>query len=123
MVPSEKIYAGIQIIAYDWDIPYVTGYSRVNSLSVSSAIELARNVGAVIEFDELSQTPYFEYIKEEGAYSKQHIVWFIDARTIDSMGNLVVENNFKGPSVWNIMDYYPQLWLVLNTQYDFVKLI
>ncbi|MBH1942039.1 LysM peptidoglycan-binding domain-containing protein [Mobilitalea sibirica] len=119
MVSSKKIFAGIQIIAYNWELPYVAGFSRANSLTISGAVELARDVGAVIQFDEVSQTPYFEYVRED----RQHIVWFIDARTIDSLTDLITAKNFNGPSVWNIMDYYAQLWLVINSKYEIEKLI
>jgi spore germination protein len=119
MVPVEKITAGIQMIAYDWEIPYVAGFSKANSLTVVGAVHLARDVSAVIKFDELSQTPYFEYTQE----NNRHIVWFVDARTVNSLLNLISEKGYKGPGVWNTMNYYPQLWLVINSQYDVEKLI
>ncbi len=122
MVPTEKIYAGIQIIAYDWELPYVVGFSRVNSLSLDSAIKLAGEVGVEIQFDELSQTPYFLYVREEDVYQRQHIVWFIDARTVNSLVQLIIDNNYSGPGVWNVMNYYPQFWLVINSQFQIIKL-
>jgi spore germination protein len=121
--PVDKIIAGLQIVGYDWEIPFIAGFTRANVLSIEGAINLAREVGAVIQFDEVSQTPYYEYVIEESFYTKHHIVWFIDARTINSLTNLVLENQYRGPSVWNIMNFYPQLWLVLNSQYELEELI
>ena len=65
MVPTDKISVGIQIIAYNWEIPYVAGFTRANSLTIQGAIDLAREVGAVIQFDEVSQAPYYEYERLE----------------------------------------------------------
>lgn len=123
MVPPEKIHVGLQIIAYDWEIPYVAGFSKANSLTVEGAIDLARDVGAVIQFDEISQSPYFEYIRNVGGSPRQHVVWFIDARTVNSVVSLILENQYRGPGVWNIMSYYAQLWLVINSQFEIEKLI
>lgn len=123
MLPPEKIIVGIQVIAYDWELPYVAGFTKANSLTVVGAIDLAREVNAVIQFDELSQTPYFEYTKMEEGYQKQHIVWFIDARTVNSLSRLISEKSYGGPSIWNIMNYYPQLWLIINSQFSIEKLI
>lgn len=123
MIPSDKITAGIQIIAYDWEIPFVAGYSKGTSLSVDEAINLARIVGAVIQFDELSQTPYYEYAIKESGKVNQHAVWFMDARTVNSLVDMITTNKYKGPSIWNIMNYYPQLWLIINSQYDIEKIL
>jgi spore germination protein len=122
MVLPDIIIAGLQVIAYDWELPYVAGFSKANSLTVEGAIDLARDVNTVILFDELSQTPYFEYMKAEMGYLKQHTVWFIDARTVNSLANLISENNYGGPGIWNIMDYYPPLWLIINSQYKIEKI-
>lgn len=118
-LPPEKIVIGIPIIGYDWELPYIAGFSSIHSLTVESAIDLARASNAVIQFDEQSQTPYFEYTQN----NVKHVVWFIDANTINAVLELVDKNNYYGIGVWNLQDYNPQLWLAINCQYDVEKVM
>ena len=37
------------------------------------------------------------------------------------MLSLVAEYNLGGIGVWNVMQYFPALWLVLNQMYPIVK--
>lgn len=121
-VPPDKLILGIPSIGYDWEIPYTAGISSVRALSVNSAVNLARSVGAIINFDEVSYTPFFEYtVSYEGSLIN-HIVWFIDARTVDAAIRLARRNRIPGIGVWNIMYYYAQLWLVINSQYQIEKI-
>jgi spore germination protein len=106
-------------LGYIWELPYVNGTSSVNSITIDSAISLAREVGAIIEFDETSQTPYFTFEK----LGIQYIVWFINAITIDSLAKLISKKDISGLVIWNITTFYPQLWLVTNSQYNTVKLL
>ena len=119
-IPSEKIIIGMASIGYDWELPYVPGISSVNSVSYDKFTEFAYNYEAEIKFDEISQTPYFNFRDSE---SIEHIVWFIDAKSIDAILNLVSSYNLKGISVWNITVYNPQLWLIINSQYEIEKII
>jgi spore germination protein len=123
IIPSDKIVSGIPTTGYDWQLPYVYGVSNIYSLTVDSVITLARNVGAIIQFDETSQTPFFTYDISSGVNQIQHIVWFIDVRSINSLLNLVSQYNLLGSGIWNIMDYNTNLWLVINTQYEITKII
>lgn len=117
-VPNSKIDIAVPIIAYDWELPYVIGVTRAESLSIVSAINIAQQNGVDIQFDELSMTPYFEYSVEKFGVQVKHIVWFIDARSIDSLIKLVDENELHGTAMWSIMQYYAQMWLVINSQYE-----
>ena len=49
-------------------------------------------------------------------------VWFEDARSVRAKLALAGEYQQAGVSIWNIMRYFPQLWLVLNSLYDIEKL-
>jgi len=118
-IPSDKIIIGIATIGYDWELPYLPGFSSVYSLTYERAINLAGEKGAVIQFDELSQTPYFLYYDEQ----VQHIVWFIDSRSINALLDIVVKYDLYGLGIWNITIYNPQLWLVINSQYEIEKFI
>lgn len=119
-IKPEKLNLGISIIGYDWKLPYFTGVSDVRALTYDSAVALARNENVPIQFDELSQTPFFLY-SANGQFPKEHIVWFIDARSINALLNLVAENNLHGIGIWNISVFNPQLWLIINSQFDILK--
>ncbi len=122
-IPPRKTEVAITTIAYDWELPYVAGVTVTKSLSISSVISLASNVGAVIQFDEVSQTPFFRYTENKNGILRRHIVWFVDARTVDSISSMVVVNGNRGAAVWNIMNYFPQLWVILNSQYEIETLL
>jgi len=59
LIPPEKIFSGLSIIGYDWELPYEIGISKANSLHTDSAITLAVNYNAIIQFDDMSQAPFF----------------------------------------------------------------
>jgi spore germination protein len=117
-----KLVIGMPLIAYDWDLPYSIGLSKANSLTIDGAITLARQYGATIQFDEVSQTPYFTYNESISGIERRHVVWFVDARSIDAILKVISERGLNGSGIWNIMSYYPQLWLVTNTQYKLEKI-
>lgn len=118
----DKLVIGMPLIAYDWELPYSIGLSKANSLTLDGAMSLAREVGATIEFDEASQTPYFTYNESVTGIAKEHVVWFIDARSIDAILKIVLERGLNGSGIWNIMNYYSQIWLVINTQYEIERI-
>lgn len=122
-VPPEKFIIGKPIIAYDWILPYTPRNQAALTLTINSAIRLAIDVGAVINFDEESQTPFFEYTQTPIGSPVNHIVWFIDARSFAALLSLINENNLNGAGVWNVMVYSPQLWLMINSQYNIIKLL
>lgn len=123
MVPSDTIYSGISIIGYDWQSPYVMGVTRANALTTEAAIELAVLTGSTIMFEENNQAPYYEYYTIFERREIKHIVWFSDARTIDSLIRIVLEFGIQGAGIWNIMSYFAQMWLVINSQYNINKVL
>jgi spore germination protein len=122
-IPSQKLLLGIPNYGYNWTLPYVRGESKAQSLSNTAALRLAGEKRAEIQFDERAQTPFFQYYEYSSEQKKQleHIVWFDDARSMDSKLRLVQENSMGGIGVWNIMRYFPQLWLVLHALYRIEK--
>lgn len=123
MIPAEKIYTGISVIGYDWQSPYIIGISRANALTPDAAVVLASLTGSTILFDEVSQAPYFEYFNTMDNKNTRHIVWFSDARTINALTGLVPQFGIQGAGIWNIMSFFDQMWLVINTQYYIVKVL
>lgn len=122
-VPPEKFALGKPILAYNWIIPYSPNNPTAFTLTVNSAISLAVDAKVDIQFDEQSQTPYFEYIQSPVGFPVKHIVWFIDARSLAALLDLIQEYNMVGAAAWNIMVYSAQLWLMINSEYDVIKLL
>lgn len=123
LVPKEKMSIGLSLIGYNWLLPHLLCNTRANALTYDSVINLAYDTGSEIQFDEISQTPFFEYTINMDGIPRQHILWFVDARSINALASLVTEYNCPGISVWNIMTYLPQMWLIINTQYEIETLI
>jgi spore germination protein len=118
-IPPDKIIIGIATIGFDWELPFVPGASNVNSLTQNRVYDLVRAVGATIKYDEVSQTPYFSYSFGQNV---QHLVWFIDSKSINATLELVSKYNLLGISVWNITIFNPQLWTIVDSQYEIVKI-
>ncbi len=123
-IPREKIFLGVPNYAYNWTLPYVRGESRAEALSNVAAVQLAAEKNAEIRFDESAKSPTFTYFEYSAAQNKalEHEVWFEDARSIDAKLRLVSEYGLRGASIWQIMKYFPQLWLVLNSLYSIEKI-
>jgi spore germination protein len=122
-ISPDKINIGFPLLGYDWKLPYIQGFSQANAITLDSAINLARLNQSIIYFEEVSKTPFFNYEVETSGSLIGHEVWFVDARTIDEICNLVLENEIQGIGLWNIMSNYPQLWLVINSTFQIVKLL
>jgi spore germination protein len=114
-----KEIIGLVTNGYDWELPFSAGLTSVYSLSYEGALELANIASATIQFDDISQTPFFLYNLSGIA----HIVWFIDARSINALLGIINQYNLNGIGIWNINIYNPQLWLIINSQYEIEKLL
>lgn len=117
-IPPEKILMGMPNYGYDWTLPYRPG-TAAQTISNVGAVELARQVGAIIQYDENSQAPYFYYYDNNGS---QHVVWFEDARSVDAKLRLIDEYGLGGVSYWTINRFFPQNWLIQNDLYNVEKL-
>lgn len=122
-VLPEKLILGSSVISYDWRLPYIPGVTAANSLTIDSVLELARDTDSDIQFDDVSMTPYFYYSRINSDEVEQHIVWSIDARSINALLEIVNEHKLAGLNIWNIMIYYAQLWLVIRSEFDIIKLL
>lgn len=118
-VPRDKIRIVLPTLGYDWQLPYVAGITRARVLNFSSVLELARENNAIIRYEETSLSAYFEYVDID---NNQHIVWFKDARSIDSSLRILQSYGIEGIGIWNIMYYFAHMWLVINTQYEIRKI-
>ncbi len=123
VIPPEKIFLGVPNYGYDWTLPYVAGESRAQSLGNVQAVDLAREQNAAITYDQTSQSPTYRYFVRQNGTPVEHEVWFEDARSAQAMLALVPEYGLYGIGVWNIMRFFPQLWLVLNSEYNIRKVL
>lgn len=113
----ENLQLGINTVGYMWELPYIPGVTEGHPISVFSAILLARDYGIPILYDEGTQLPYFIFQDED----IEILVRFVDARSIVAYMAVVEEFNLNGIGVWNIMAFFNALWLIVNSQYNIVK--
>ncbi len=118
-IAPEKIYMGIPNYGYDWTLPYVSG-TAATVVGNDEAVRIAASRGAVIQFDESTQTPYFNYYDD---FKTEHEVWFEDARSIAAKLRLIAEYGFSGAGYWNVMRAFVQNWQVVSALFDIAKLI
>jgi spore germination protein len=123
MVPSDKIIIGIPFLGYDWQLPFVQNKTTALLMSIHAVLQLAYDTGTSIQYDETSQTPFYYYNQMNIGIPIDHVVWFIDARSLEGLFDLVKKYSLVGSGIWNIMYYYPQLWTSINSQFDIVKLL
>lgn len=119
-VSPKLISIGKPLIGFDWNIPYTTG-STAHLLSLDSAFTLAYEQRAEIQLDEMSQTPYFYYNTAIGGLNEKHLVWFIDARSIKALNDVILDNDLVGTGIWNLRNYFQQLFSIIMATFDIVK--
>lgn len=119
VIDPDKILMGTPNYAYDWPLPFVQGSTSAQSMGNQAAIELAAQYGVVIQFDEEAQSPFFNYTNNEGV---AHVVWFDDVRSMNSKLRLIPEFNLNGSGVWQVMRFFPGLWMVMSSLYTITKL-
>lgn len=119
VINSNKIFLGVPNYGYDWKLPYESGVTKAEKISNVEAVNRAVFYGSPINYDEVAQAPFYNYTVD----SNEHIVWFDDARSIEAKLSLVPEYDLHGVSYWNVMQWFPQNWLVLNSTYDIDRVI
>ena len=110
VIPRNKIVMGAPLYGYDWTLPFVQGGKFARTLSPQEAVEQAIRVGAAIQYDPVSQAPYYRYYDSNG---KEHVVWFEDARSMQAKFDLIREYRLNGISYWVLGNAFPQNWPLL----------
>lgn len=118
VIPANKIIMGIPLYGYDWTLPYVSGGRWAPTVSSQAAVERAAQYGAAIQYDESSQSPFFNYFDEEG---KEHVVWFEDARSIQAKFDAVKRLKLRGISYWVLGVAFAQNWFALGENFTIKK--
>ena len=113
-IPSDKIDMGIPNYGYDWPLPYEKGVTKARTIGNIEAVRIAADYGAVIMYDEVAKTPYYNYVDNEGI---SHEVWFEDVRSIEAKLGLIEEYNLRGAGYWQIMRLFLAGWLLLADTY------
>lgn len=116
-IPAEKIDLGIPNYGYDWPLPYVRGVTKAATVNNVQAVRIAIAYGVAIQFDELSQSPFFTYNTE----GTEHEVWFEDVRSLQAKFNLIKEYNLRGCGYWQIMQWFRANWLLLRDNFYILK--
>lgn len=114
VIEPQKIYMGISNYGYDWKLPYVKGETKARSIGNQEAITIAQKYNSEIKFDNLSQTPYFNYTDES---SILHEVWFEDVRSVKAKYDLINKYSLLGGGYWNLMRPFIQNWMYVNYNY------
>ena len=117
VIPPEKIFLGTPNYGYDWRLPFVMGETVARSLSNAEAVSQAWEKNAAISFDEVARAPYYNYYNRENGRPVEHVVWFEDARSVEATMALIEEFSLRGFFVWNMMRFFPSLWLVSNSSF------
>lgn len=117
-IPSDKVDMGIPNYGYDWPLPYEKGVTKARTIGNIEAVRIAADYGAVIMYDEVAQTPYFNYVDNEGIL---HEVWFEDVRSIKAKIGLIEEYNLRGAGYWQIMRLFRAGWLLLADTYAIMR--
>lgn len=117
IVPKEKVLIGYQLFAKDWIIPY-TQEQQPEIISMEAALNRAKSNNAKIKYDELSQSPYFNY---KDTQNKTHEVWFEDARSAQAKFDIIKEYGIRGISYWTLGYPFKQNWNLLEDNFLIVK--
>lgn len=119
-VSPNYIVLGKPLLGFDWIVPFSTG-SRANLMTINTTLIQAYDNSAVIQLDAESQTPYFDYTRSTVGAPEKHKVWFIDARSIKALDEVVIEYGLVGTGIWNITSYNQQLLSMTTATYNIIK--
>ena len=120
-IPIQKLLLGMPNYGYDWPLPFVQGETMARTIGNVEAVEIARRNRVPIQYDEVAQAPFFRYFFPPDG--REHEVWFEDARSVQAKARLVNEYGLYGMGIWQLMRYFPQMWLVINSMYHIIKLL
>ncbi|HBI73333.1 MAG TPA: hypothetical protein DEG06_04705 [Lachnospiraceae bacterium] len=119
LIPPEKMQLGISTVSYLWELPYKECITRGNAISNTAAVQLARSFAIPIQFDIMTETAFFSYAE----FGREFFIRFKDARGMDAYMRLADQCGLSTITIWNIMDFFHCLWLILNSRYEIEKMI
>lgn len=118
LIDSKKILLGLPNFGLHWILPHVPG-GAAEMISNVEAMEQAERVGAKIQFDVTSQSPFYRYTNGAGII---HEVWFDDVRSTRAKLELVNQFELAGISIWTIMNPFPAGTQMLDEMFTVFKI-
>ncbi|WMJ80164.1 glycosyl hydrolase family 18 protein [Clostridium sp. MB40-C1] len=109
VIPKEKLLLGTAAYSYDWSINGTKAYS------ISATYNLAATYGATIQWDSVSQSPYFTYSDASGV---SHTVWFENAQSLNYKLNLVNSYDMSGIAIWRLGLENVDYWTSIKTKFN-----
>ncbi|MCD2345884.1 glycosyl hydrolase family 18 protein [Clostridium guangxiense] len=109
VIPRGKILLGTAAYGYDWSS------STAKAYGISGIYNLALTTGSTINWDYISQTPYFNYISSTGI---SHSVWFENAQSLNYKLNLVNSYNLSGIAIWRLGLENTDYWTSIKTKFN-----
>lgn len=118
LISRERFTLGVSNIGYLWEFPYFTAIVNANFLNYGSAIQLAKETGSVIEFNEVTFSAYFQYIDR----GHEYMAWFKDIRILSAWIIYARSKGVEYISIWNIMYFVASTWMFINAKYIIEKI-
>jgi len=103
LIPTEKIFLGIGLYAYEWD----QNEDETRGLTYTKVDQIAANEDPEIERDEASGEPYFVYENEEG---NELEIWFNDFDSTQGRLNFARKEGVGGVGFWRLGDEDERIW-------------
>jgi len=118
-IPSEKIILGIAGYGYNWVIDENGKVEEVDDITYTEAINTAKALNAVVDYDNDSYNLHYSYIQErqneDGSVEKlKHEVWFTDAATIFNVLRFSDEYAAAGTALWRMGGEDARMWKYYN---------
>ncbi len=118
IINAHSILLGLSNFGYDWKLPFIQN-APAEIISHIEAADRAQRAGAMVSYDEMVQSPHYNYINPSGS---THEVWYEDARSIRVKLELVYEYDLAGVSIWTIMNPFPVFTETLNELFTVFKI-
>lgn len=106
-LPKEKLIVALGNYGYDWEWE---SQEPGEPVSFDDVTRLAEKADLDIQWDDMSQTPYLKYMKN----NKLHEVWFLDSATFYNQMKISQEAGAKGIALWRLGSEDPSIWDVLK---------
>jgi len=118
-IESDKIILGIAGYGYDWTLNEDGKVESVEDITYATAINKAKNVNAVVDYDNDSYNLHYSYVEEvkerDGTTEKfTHEVWFTDAATSFNILRFSDEYATAGTALWRMGSEDPRMWVYYN---------
>lgn len=109
-LPPNRTVIAIGSYAYDW-----YGKETADTLNFQTAMVVAKDSSARIDFDPDSNNPHYSYIEDDHV---RHDVWFLDGVTAFNQIHAADVFQPMGYALWRLGSEDPTVWNVMGRPYD-----